>query len=225
MYQLHIGNKNYSSWSLRPWVLLSQLGIPFEAVQHFFNGGYGKNPHFKDFSPNGMVPCLSDGDLAVWDSLAIAEYETFAQVWPSDKSARAFARSAAAEMHAGFSQLRTVCTMTCGQRIRLKAITPALKTDLARLETLWAEGLERFGGPFLAGDQFSAVDAFFCPVAFRVQTYDLPLSAPAKAYIDRLLGLEAMQSWYQAALAETQRDPDHEDDIPLYGDVIADYRA
>jgi len=227
MYHLHIGNKNYSSWSLRPWIMLKQLDVPFNEVQHYFTGGYGKNAHFKAFSPNGMVPCLSDADIAVWDSLAIAEYvyESFPQIWPEDKAARAFARSASAEMHSGFSDLRTLCTMTCGQRIKLKAITPALKKNIERLECLWSEGLDRFGGPFLAGDKFSAVDAFFCPVAFRVQTYDLPLNPESRAYVDRLLALEGMKSWYQAALAETQRDPDHEDDIPHYGDVTADYRA
>lgn len=227
MYRLHIGNKNYSSWSLRPWILLTQLEIPFEEVQHYFEGGYGKNPHFKEFSPNGMVPCLVDEDVAVWDSLAIAEYayEAYPKIWPQDKAARAFARSAAAEMHSGFSDLRTVCTMTCGQRIKLRDFSSGLRANLSRLESLWAEGLDRFGGPFLGGKDFSAVDAFFCPVAFRVQTYDLALSPKSQAYVDTLLGLSGMQSWYNSALAETQRDPDHEEDIPNYGDIIADFRA
>lgn len=226
MYHLHIGNKNYSSWSLRPWVLLKTLNIPFEEHQHFFAGGYGKNEHFKAFSPNGMVPCLVDGDVAVWDSLAIAEYvaESQPSVWPTDKAARAYARSAAAEMHSGFGLLRTVCTMTCGQRVKLHQIDEALKAQLSRLEALWAYGLDRFGGPFLAGDSFTAVDAFFCPVAFRAQTYGLPLNPKAQKYVDTLLALEAMQTWYQSALNETERDEDHEIEIPHYGVVVQDYR-
>ena len=133
-------------------------------------------------SPNGLVPLLVDGDLKVWDSLAIAEYlaERHAAVWPTDPAARAFARSAAAEMHSGFSTLRSICGMNIGIRVALKdEARSALAANLARIDALWGEGLARFGGPFLAGPAFGAVDAFFCPVAFRVQSYGLALSPAA----------------------------------------------
>ena len=227
MLKLHIANKNYSSWSLRPWVLLKTLGIPFEEHIHYFIGGYGQNPHFKAFNPAGMVPCLQDGDLTIWESLAIIEYlaESFPQVWPRDRAARAFARSAAAEMHAGFSSLRGHCSMTVGQRITLHDIPAGVHKDLARLEVLWTQGLARFGGAFLGGPDFTAVDAFFTPVAFRIQSYGLPLSPTAQAYCDRLLALHAMQDWYQAGIAETERDPDHEVEIASVGTITEDFRA
>lgn len=226
MYQLYIANKNYSSWSLRPWVLLSTLGIAFAEHKHVFRG-YGRNDHFRNFSPSGLVPCLVDGGITVWDSLAIAEYvaEQYPQVWPADRVARAYARSAAAEMHAGFGRLRTVCSMTCGQRVQLLVVDSTLQLQLVRLQSLWEQGLQQFGGPYLAGAQFTAVDAFFCPVAFRVQTYGLQLAPPAQAYVDRLLALPAMQKWYEDALAEPERDADHEAEILQYGVVTADYRA
>src|SRR5690606_8524787 len=129
------------------------------------------------FSPSGKVPCLVDGETVVWDSLAIVEYlaEKHEGVWPSDARARAWARCASAEMHSGFTALRTHCSMTCGQRIRLHEYPDALKRDVDRLCELWRSGLESFGGPFLAGRRFSAVDAYFAPVAFRVQSYELTL--------------------------------------------------
>jgi glutathione S-transferase len=226
MYRLHIANKNYSSWSLRPWVLLKTLNIPFEEVMNYFHAGYGQNSDFKAFSPTALVPCLEEGGLCVWDSLAIVEYvyEAYSSVWPEDKSARAFARSASAEMHSGFSALRGICTMSCGHRIRLKAITPDLQKDLDRLQALWGEGISRFGGPFLAGPEFTAVDAFFAPVAFRAQTYGLRLDGISKAYVQQLLGLPAMQEWYQDALLEPHRETDHEAEIAQIGDVIEDFR-
>jgi glutathione S-transferase len=226
MYRLHIANKNYSSWSLRPWVLLKTLNIPFEEVLHFFASGYGQNTDFSAFSPTGLVPCLEDWDITVWESLAIVEYiaEAYPAVWPEQPAARAFARSAASQMHAGFSALRNICSMTCGQRIKLPQITPALQSDLDKLDALLSMGLTRFGGPFLAGDRFTAADAFFCPVAFRVQSYGLSLSAAVDAYLKRLLELEAMQDWYAAALTETAREPEHEDEIAAVGEITADYR-
>jgi len=226
MYDLHIGNKNYSSWSLRPWVLLSALGIPFTERQHFFGAD---NSSFKSFSPTALVPCLVDGQTTVWDSLAIAEYvhEDHADVWPAQRPARAYARAAAAEMHSGFTALRSTCSMSVGVRIKLNDTPPALLRDLARIDALWAQGFANFGGPFLAGDAFTAVDAFFCPVAFRVQTYGLgfDLSEPSRAYVDRLLALPAMQVWYKDGLAESERDPVHESDILAVGQLIADHRV
>lgn len=225
MYELFIANKNYSSWSLRPWVLMSQLGIPF--TEQLVPFGAGDNfETFRKFSPSGKVPCLRTDDTVVWDSLAIAEFlaEAYPQVWPSDAIARAWARSAAAEMHSSFSALRQECSMTCGLRIRLNTVSLALQTDLTRLEELWNEGLQRFGGPFLAGSNFTAVDAFFCPVAFRIQTYDLPLSSAARAYCARLLALPAMQRWYNEALAETWREAKHETYVLQFGTVFSDLR-
>ncbi len=225
MYELYIANKNYSSWSLRPWVLMRELALPF--VEHL--EPFPADPTsraFHRFSPTGRVPCLHDGGTVVYDSLAIAEYlaERHSGVWPQDTAARTWARCASAEMHSGFEALRGSCSMNCGIRVRLDGISPALQTDLDRLDELWTEGLTRFGGPFLAGSDFSAVDAFFAPVAFRVQTYSPPLGASAAAYTQRLLALPSMQKWYADALQETWRDPLHEADIPAAGTLIEDHR-
>jgi glutathione S-transferase len=225
MYQLHIANKNYSSWSLRPWVLLRQLAIPFAEQLHEFPADPASRQFFA-FSPTGKVPCLQDGAMVIYDSLAIAEYlaERHAGVWPADGAARAWARCACAEMHSGFDALRSSCSMNCGIRVRLHQLSPALHADLARLDELWSEGLRRFGGPFLAGEHFSAVDAFYAPVAFRIQTYQPPLADTAKAYVQRLLDLPAMRQWYADALTETWRDQGHEDDIARSGILTEDLR-
>jgi glutathione S-transferase len=225
MLILHIANKNYSSWSLRPWVLLHELGVPFEERMHVF--GEGSNwDSFRAFSPNGRVPCLHDGDSVVWDSLAIVEYlaERY-PAWPQEATARAWARCATAEMHAGFGALRAQCSMSCGQRVRLHAVDAALAADVARIDELWREGLHRFSGPFLAGERFTAVDAFYAPVAFRVQTYGLALGADAAAYAKRLLALPSMQRWSAEALAEPWRDAPHEREITSVGRVTADLRT
>ena len=226
MYALYIANKNYSSWSLRPWVLLKTLDIDFEERFVPFLQGSSYEA-FRKFSPTGLVPCLVDGTLTVWDSLAITEYvaEDHPAVWPADKAARAWARSATAEMHSGFAALRTVCGMNVGVRVALNEISARLRVDLDRLEELWNEGLDRFGGPFLAGNRFTAVDAFFCPVAFRVLTYDLKLGDKALAYAKRLRDLPAMRQWYEEGLAETIRDEPHDAEIPHVGTLIEDLRA
>jgi glutathione S-transferase len=227
MYVLHIANKNYSSWSLRPWVLLTQLGIPFEERRHIFPVGVSSYPEFSKFSPTGFVPVLDDGDIKVWDTLAIVMHvaEAHPQVWPADLEARSWARSAAAEMHSGFSTLRNRCGMNVGIRARTPEITPALKGDLARLDQLWADGLDRFGGPYLAGQKFTAADAFFCPVAFRIQSYNLPLADRSNAYVQRLLSLPSMQSWANAGIAEPSREPNHEAETTGAHDIIEDLRA
>src|ERR1700722_5833722 len=211
MYDLYIANKNYSSWSLRPWVLMRELGIEFR--EHLVP--FGQESMWRDFrkiSPTGKVPCLVDGATVVWDSLSIAEYlaERHALVWPIEAGARAWARSAAAEMHSGFGELRNRCSMSCGIRVRLHEFPAALEHDVARLNALWSDGLHRFGGPYLAGKAFTAVDAFYAPVAFRVQTYGLRLDSAAAAYVHLLLDLGAMREWYADALKETQRDQPHE---------------
>ena len=128
-------------------------------------------------------------------------------------------------MHSGFTTLRGICNMNCGIRVKLKEVSPALQEDLARLAALWADGLERFGGPFLAGRDFSNVDAFYCPVAFRAQTYGLPLKSEAKAYVERLLTLPAMREWYEVGLKETWRIESYEGLARAAGDVVADYRV
>lgn len=226
MYILHIANKNYSSWSLRPWVLMKTLGIPFEERLHRFPYDTPSYPEFIKFAPSGLVPVLEDEGDKAWDSLGIVGYlaERHPGVWPADPHARTWARSAAAEMHSGFGTLRNACGMNVGIRVRRPVITPALQRDLDRLDALWTEGLGRFGGPFLAGENFTAVDAFFCPVAFRAQTYGLPFGKGSMDYITRLLNLPAMQDWYSAGLAEDFREINHERETTDANEVIADYR-
>jgi len=226
MYTLHIANKNYSSWSLRPWVLMRMLDIPFVENQIPFPSA-GSFELYRSISPSGRVPCLTDDGWAVWDSIAIAEYlaERHPGVWPADAKARAWARSAAAEMHSSFSALRNDCSMSCGVRIGLKAKSDALKHDLFRLGDLWNDGLSRFGGPFLAGPAFTAVDAFFAPVAFRVQSYGLEFDGAAAGYPALLLDLAPMREWYAAALAEPWREPAHDAEVLAAGTLIEDLRA
>ncbi|EMI5491243.1 glutathione S-transferase family protein [Providencia stuartii] len=206
MYKLWIANKNYSSWSLRPWILLKVLNIPFDENICYFEVGIGKSSHdkFKSFSPSGLVPCLVDGKQTVWDSLAISEYlyEEYPQVWPTDKSARTWARCASAEMHSGFSVLRQTCPMNLSRQSPLEKISRELQADLNRLQQLWQEGFTTFGGPWLAGAQFTAVDAFFAPIAFRIRSYQLPVSNAEQQWVDRMIALPAMQEWYHSALTE-----------------------
>ena len=225
MYTLFIGNKNYSSWSLRPWVLMRALEIPFEEKLIPFDVGTSFDK-FRSFSKSGLVPCLHDGETIVWDSLAIAEYlaEAHPSVWPTNSATRAWTRCVSAEMHSGFSALRNQCSMNCGLRVELKGVDDSLQKDIDRIDEIWSEGLARFGGPFLAGDSFTAADAFYAPVAYRAQTFDLPLSDSAKSYADTLLNLPAMQEWYEAALQEPWREIHHEEEILEAGRVIKDYR-
>lgn len=225
MYHLHIANKNYSSWSLRPWVLMRELKIPFEERFEKFVPG-GSWSAFRSFSPTGKVPTLVDGKTVVWDSLAIAEYlaERHDGVWPKDAVARAWARSVCAEMHSSFQALREICSMTVGLRVKLHTITEPLAKDIARISELWSDGVGRSGGPFLTGKVFTAADAFYAPVAFRVQTYGLKLDPVAQAYGQRLLDLPSMREWYEAGLAETFRD-EHDEVPPKYGTITQDLRA
>ena len=226
MADLYIANKNYSSWSLRPWALMRELNIEFR--EHLVPFGQESAwQSYRKISPTGRVPCLVDGGTVVWDSLAIAEYlaERHEAVWPAERVARAWARSAAAEMHSGFGELRNRCSMSCGIRVRLNDYPPALERDVTRLSVLWTEGLRRFGGPFLAGKAFTAVDAFYAPVAFRIQTYGLTLDPAAVAYTAHLLETGALREWYAAAVKETLRDLPHDDEIKHFGRVVEDSRA
>lgn len=224
MYTLHIANKNYSSWSLRSWVLMRELGIEFEEVLHPFGLS---DKGFKDFSPSGRVPCLMASGETVWDSLAIAEFlfERHQNIWPASAPARNWARCASAEMHSGFATIRNACSMSCGVRVSLHATTYQLESEWARLAVLWQEGLERFGGPFLAGEKFSAVDAFFAPICFRIQTYQPALPESLTPYIERMLALPSMMEWYEAALREPWRDVAHEDEIMAAGVLVQDLRT
>ncbi len=222
MFSLYIANKCYSTWSLRPWVLMRELGIPFEEKLFPF----GKKNAFRAFSPSGRVPCLIDESTVIWDSLAIVEYlaEQFPGVWPADHIARTWARCAAAEMHSGFTDLRFICPMICGLRVHIDSWSPALLDDLARIDELWQEGCSRFGGPFLTGERFTAADAFFTPVAFRIQTFEPKLSDRSLEYANRLLALPAMQDWYASALCEVWRDEEHETRVLQSGTLLADHR-
>lgn len=225
-YTLFIANKNYSSWSLRPWVLMKELNIDFEErLIPFVKGSNWKQ--FREFSPNGTVPCLHANNHTIWDSLGIIEHlaEHHTNVWPEDIAARTWARCATAEMHSGFTALRNDCTMTCGQRIQLHDISANLQSNIDRIDELWNEGLSRFEGPFLAGNTFSAVDAFYAPIAFRVRTYALQLSQTSLDYVNRLLSLVSMQEWDKAALAETWREPGHEQEAINSGIITDDFRT
>ncbi len=227
MPALWIANRNYSSWSLRPWVAMREAGIAFEERLIRF-GDADAWAAFRAISPNGLVPMLEDGDVRVADSLAIVEHlaETHPALWPADRAARAFARSAAAMMHSGYGALRETCTMNIGVRARVRDMPPAVIRDLADLSDLWSLGLATFGGPFLAGDRFTAADAFFCPVAFRIQTYGLSVpGSEASAYAARLLDVPSMRDWQALALAEDFRDAPHDDDLAKNCDILEDLRA
>ena len=217
MLKLAIGNKNYSSWSMRPWVLLRQFNIPFEELMLRFDG-FGPESEFKQaasrLSPVAKVPVLLHGDLVVWDTLAIAEYlaeyaaEHFPEhaLWPRDQAARARARSLCAEMHSGFGALRSACPMNIEAALpevgaRLLAEQPAVAADLARLVAMWQAALAASGGPFLFGG-YSIADAYFAPVASRLRSYGLPLPADVAAYVARLWASPGVAAWVQGALAE-----------------------
>ena len=226
MYSLHIANKLYSSWSLRPWLLMTELALPFQEVMHPF-GDEADWAAYRTISPAGKVPCLVDGTEVVWDSLAIVEYlaERHAGVWPEAASARAWARSASAEMHSGYQALRQHCSMRCGLRMRLHEMPAAVQRDVDRIAALWTQGLTRFGGPYLAGDHFTAVDAFFAPVTLRFQTYGIAVPQAAQAYAERIRELPSMRAWVAAALTEPLSDAGREQDVLAVGEVLQDLRV
>ncbi len=213
MLKLYIGNKNYSSWSMRPWVLLKQAGIAFEEVMVRFDA-FTPDSQFKQrlgpISPAGRVPVLVDDALVVWDTLAIAEYvaEKFPQsgLWPAAGAARARARSICAEMHAGFTSLRGECPMNieaalpeAGQLIWRDK--PGVRADVTRLVEMWSELLDEHKGPMLFG-AFTIADAYFAPVCMRLQTYGLPVPVQIGAYAQRVRDLPGVKAWIDGALAE-----------------------
>ena len=213
MLKLYIGNKNYSSWSMRPWVLLTQAGIAFEEVMvrfDSFDPGSAFKAALKDATPTGKVPLLVDSDLAVWDTLAIAEYvaEQFPdkQLWPADKAARARARSICAEMHSGFTALRGNCPMNIEANLAdtgalLWRDKPGVRADVQRLVEMWGALLTEHGGTLLFGS-FSVADAYFAPVCMRLKTYALPVPPAIAAYVDHVCALPGVQKWIDQALAE-----------------------
>ena len=224
-YTLITANRNYSSWSLRPWLLMKALGIAFtDRIEPFTKPT--NYDEFRAFSPTGQVPVLLDGARTAWDSLGIVLYlaERHGGIWPEDAEARTFAQSAACEMHSGFSALRNDCTMNVGVRITPKPLSAALARDVARLTELFETGLARFGGPWLAGPALTAIDAMFAPVAFRIRTYGLDVGK-GQPWVDKIIAHPAMQEWEAAALAETWREDSHEAELAAAGTITADYRT
>ena len=212
MLQLVIGNKNYSSWSMRPWVLLRQFGIPFDEIKLRF-GATPDAPFYRELArhtPTKKVPVLLIEGFAVWDTLAIAEaladHHRDLALWPKDVLQRARARSLCAEMHAGFGALRSHCPMNIEAALpevgaRVLAEQATVRDDLARIDAIWSEQVAASGGPFLFG-AFGIIDAYYAPVVARIRTYGLPLSAAARAYSERVWAAPGVAAWVADALAE-----------------------
>lgn len=213
MLKLVIGNKNYSSWSMRPWVLMTHFGVQFEEIRiPLFIEGYQQ--HLSEYSPTLKVPVLIDKDLTIWDSLAISEYvsEKYLQeqAFPSSAAERALCRAYCAEMHGGFFEIRNQLPMNCRARRRVE-IGPGLEKEIARIQMLWVEARDRYSdvGPYLFGS-FSIADAFFAPVAMRFSTYGITLESKAMGYLETLIGNPAVQAWVSAAKTEQEVLPDFE---------------
>ena len=202
---LVIGNKNYSSWSLRPWIAMKVLGLEFQELRIPLYGP-ASSEEIRRYSPTGKVPCLVAGTARIWDSLAILEYLAERHpLWPEDPDARAVARSVSAEMHSGFAALRQHMSMNVRRRFPGKGRTPESMADVARIVALWTDCRERFGlgGDFLFG-AFSAADAMYAPVVLRFRTYEVELPPACRAYADAMLELPAMREWIAAAERETE---------------------
>jgi glutathione S-transferase len=211
---LVIGNKAYSSWSLRPWLLMKQAGIAFDEIRlSLYETGARQN--LLKYSATGKVPVLKDGDLTIWDSLAISEYlaEKYPakNLWPSPAAARAHARSISAEMHSGFASLRSHMPMNVRREMPGRTRTPEVLAELARIESIWNECRARFGapGPFLFG-AFSIADAMYAPVVSRLRTYGATPGGAAGQYAATIHALPAMQEWIAAARTETEINPNYE---------------
>lgn len=223
-YVLITANRNYSSWSLRPWLLMKALDIPFaDRLEPFTQPD--NYTAFRAFSPTGQVPVLLHGRRTIADSLGITLYlaDRHPGVWPEGGDARVFAQGAVAEMHGGFGHLRSECTMNVGVRVRPNPPSAGLQRNVERVREIMEGGLAQFGGPWLAGRSFSAVDAFYAPVAFRIRTYGLD-AGEGQAWVDHVLDHPAMRQWEAEALAEDWREAAHEEELAAAGTVIADYR-
>jgi glutathione S-transferase len=222
MYTLYVGNKNYSSWSLRGWLAAKLSGAPFREVAVRLEGR-GPNPANKRFSPSGLVPALHDGETVVWDTLAIGEYlaERHAGMWPGDARARAFGRSIAAEMHSGFGALRSEMSMCIRERVDVRPWSVALAADIARVTEIWTDARARFGrgGDFLLG-AFSLADCFYAPVVFRFQTYLVEPAGSAGDYAAAMRAHPLLREWEAAALAETETIEADEPRV-IYRDKLA----
>ena len=227
-YTLITANRNYSSWSLRPWVLMKALGIPFtDRLEPFTKPD--NYDDFRQFSPTGQVPLLIDGERRIPDSLGITLYlaERHPGIWPADEEARIFAQCAVAEMHGGFGHLRNDCTMNVGVRVTPKPMSEGLRRNVEHVREIFETGLARFGGPWLAGAEFTAADAFYAPVAYRVRTYGLDVGqgdGGGQTWVDQVLAHPAMLEWEAAALAEDWREESHEAELAAAGVITADYR-
>jgi glutathione S-transferase len=214
MLKIVVGNKKYSSWSLRPWLALKLTRAPFEeAVVALDMPDTAQN--IRKFSPSGRVPALIDGPLTVWESLAICEYlaEKFptSKLWPEDPAARALARSVSSEMHAGFANLRNDCAMRILERRPYQPLKPETQKDVDRIVELWSECLKASGGPFLFGGWPGIADAMYAPVVSRFRTYSIPVEGAAAKYCDLVWAWPALQEWVTGARAETLRAKSHED--------------
>ena len=214
MLKIVVGNKKYSSWSLRGWLGLKLAGAPFEEVMVPLDMPETAE-NIRKYSPSGRVPCLIDGAVSVWDSLAINEYlnEKFpsAQLWPADAAQRALARSVSAEMHSGFSDLRNDCSMRIVETRPYKPLRPEVQKDVNRIVEIWEDCLRRSGGPYLFGAKPCIADAFYAPVVSRFRTYSIPVSPAAQRYCDTIWKWAPVQEWAAAARDETLRAKLHED--------------
>jgi len=210
-YTLVIGNKNYSSWSLRPWIAMRHCGLPFREIRIPLYTPQAKD-EIRKYSPSGKVPVLLDGTLSVWDSLAICEYlaekHPELELWPGDAAARAWARSLSAEMHSGFQPLRQNMTMNIRRSFPGMGRTVDVAANIDRIQRMWGECRQRYGGagPFLFG-RFGIADAMYAPVVLRFRTYAVQLTGACREYADTILGLPALQQWLAEAAAETEVIP------------------
>ena len=216
-YTLLIGNKNYSSWSLRPWLLLHAFGVPFTEQRYVFDTPeFAAEIQSRKLSPNGKVPVLLDGEIVVWDSLAMSEYlaERHAAMWPVDATARAHARCACAEMHSGFQAMRNSMPMNVRRSYPIALPGEDVQKDIDRLQALWTEARSKFGGggPFLYG-KFSVADAYFAPVVFRFNTYGVAMTPMVADYVKAMLAHPSMQRWIADSAAEKEvvdhEEPEH----------------